>query len=81
MRPTPTYMYVCIYPRVYLMPLSVSLSLSLSLRLRDLSAEDKLEHQRVKKDFERNATELNQIKEQKDKLAQELQVGVTCSRA
>ena len=44
-------------------------------RLRDLSAEDKLEHQRVKKDFERNAAELNLIKEQKEKLAQELQVG------
>ena len=44
-------------------------------RLRDLSAEDKLEHQRVKKDFEKNATELNLIKEQKEKLAQELQVG------
>ena len=50
------------------------LSLS-STRLRDLSAEDKVEHQRVKKDFEKNASELNLIKEQKEKLAQELQVG------
>lgn len=46
-----------------------------SQRLRDLSAEEKLEHQRVKKDFEKNASELNLIKEQKEKLAQELQVG------
>jgi hypothetical protein len=44
-------------------------------RLRDLSAEDKVEHQRVKKDFEKNSSELNLIKEQKEKLVQELQVG------
>ena len=29
----------------------------------------------MKKDFEKNATELNLIKEQKEKLAHELQVG------
>ena len=34
-----------------------------------------MEHQRVKKDFEKNASEFNLIKEQKEKLAQELQVG------
>ena len=43
-------------------------------RLRDLSAQDKLEHQRVVKDLEKNAAELNQLKEDRDKLAKELQV-------
>ena len=43
-------------------------------RLRDLSAQDKLDHQRVMKDLEKNAAEFNQVKEQKDKIFQELQV-------
>ncbi len=43
-------------------------------RLRDLSAQDKLEHQRVVKDLEKNASELNQLKEDRDKIAKELQV-------
>ena len=43
-------------------------------RLRDLSAQDKLEYQRVVKDLEKNAAELNQLKEDRDKLAKELQV-------
>ncbi len=48
-------------------------------RLRDLSAQDKLEHQRVVKDLEKNATELNQAKEERDKLSKELQVRATYS--
>ncbi len=43
-------------------------------RLRDLSAQDKLEHQRVVKDLEKNATEFNQLKEEREKLTKELQV-------
>ncbi|XP_064382819.1 dynactin subunit 1-like isoform X2 [Halichondria panicea] len=42
-------------------------------KLRDLSAQDKLEHQRVVKDLEKNASELNQLKEDRDKMAKELQ--------
>ena len=54
---------------------SLSYHMCLAHRLRDLSAEEKLEHHRVKKDLEKNAAELNQIKELKEKLAHELQVG------
>ena len=43
-------------------------------RLRDLSAQDKQEHQRVMKDLDKASTELNLLKEQKEKLTQELQV-------
>ena len=45
-------------------------------KLRDLSAQDKLEHQRVVKDLEKNASELNQLKEDRDKMAKELQVRI-----
>lgn len=43
-------------------------------RLRDLSTQDKLEHQRAIKDLDKSSQELNQLREQKEKLAQELQV-------
>ncbi len=43
-------------------------------RLRDLSAQDKQEHHRAMKDLDKSATELNQLREQKEKLTQELQV-------
>ena len=43
-------------------------------RLRDLSAQDKQEYQRVMKDLDKASTELNQLKEQKEKMAQDLQV-------
>lgn len=35
-----------------------------------------MEHQRTLKDFEKVSTEMNQVREQKDKLTQELQVGL-----
>ena len=45
-------------------------------RLRDLSAQDKFEHQRVVKDLERISAETNHLREQKEKLEQDVQVWV-----
>ena len=45
-------------------------------RLRDLAAQDKLELQRMVKDLEKNASEFTSLKEHKDKVEMELQVGV-----
>ena len=47
-----------------------------SSRLRDLSAQDKFEHQRVVKDLERMSAETNHLREQKEKLEQDIQVWV-----
>ena len=46
----------------------------LFLRLRDLSAQEKLEHQRVVKDLEKTGAALVIVKDQKDKLAKDLEV-------
>ena len=43
-------------------------------RLRDLSAQDKVEHQRVVKDLEKAHSDLKQAQESKDKLQTELKV-------
>ena len=43
-------------------------------RLRDLSAQDKLEHQRVVKDLDKAHSELKQLQEGRDKLHTELRV-------
>ena len=52
-----------------------------SSRLRDLSAQDKFEHQRVVKDLERLSAETNHLREQKEKLDQDIQVWVgECGR-
>ena len=45
-----------------------------SSRLRDLSAQDKLEHQRVVKDLEKAHSDLKQAQESRDKLQTELKV-------
>ena len=42
-------------------------------RLRDLSTQDKLEHQRMAKDMEKHSTALMLLKEEKDKVDVELQ--------
>lgn len=44
------------------------------LRLRDLSAQDKLDQQRVMKDLEKTGADLTQMKEQKEKITRELLV-------
>ena len=43
-------------------------------RLRDLSAQDKLEHQRMVKDLDKAHSELKQLQEARDKLHTELRV-------
>ena len=47
-------------------------------RLRDLSAQDKMENQRVLKDLEKTSTELNEVRERNEKLIQEVQVSLKC---
>ena len=45
-----------------------------TLRLRDLSNQEKLENQRLVKDFEKQMSALTSVKEQKDRLEEELKV-------
>ena len=45
-------------------------------RLRDLTAQDKLEHQRVVKDLEKAHSDLKQAQETRDKIQTELKVCV-----
>ena len=55
------------------------LCVSVILRLRDLSAQDKVEHQRVVKDLEKAHSDLKQALESKDKLQTDLKVrGLFC---
>ena len=54
----------------------VTMIINPSSRLRDLSAQDKFEHQRVVKDLERISGEANHLREQKEKLEQDVQVWV-----
>lgn len=70
--PPPFSSFLPLLPSSYpLLPLPRS---PLLLRLRDLSAQEKLEHQRVVRDLERNTAEANHLREQREKLEQDLQV-------
>jgi len=52
----------------------MSLLTLLYSRLRDLSAQEKLEHQHVMKDLEKTSAALLLIKDQKEKLAKDMEV-------
>ena len=50
----------------------------LCFRLRDLTAQDKLEHQRVVKDLEKAHSDLKTALETRDKMQAELKVSAVC---